>query len=117
MERDARIFVAGHRGLVGSAVLRRLRQGGYGNLLLASRQELDLRNQAAVEAWFRARCPDYVFLVAGTVGGIQANATRPAESTVRVESSGTQGGQPAWWVWIEGLRAVGELEVRRTFDD
>jgi GDP-L-fucose synthase len=79
LERDARIFVAGHRGLVGSAILRRLRRAGYRNLLLTPRQELDLRDQAAVKAWFRAQRPDYVFLVAGTVGGIQANATRPAE--------------------------------------
>jgi len=79
MERSARIFVAGHRGLVGSAVLRQLRAKGYGNLLTATREQLDLRDQAAVNYWFRANRPEYVFLVAGTVGGILANSTRPAE--------------------------------------
>lgn len=79
MNRDARIFVAGHRGLVGSAILRRLSTGGYRNVLTATRQQLDLRDQAAVNYWFRANQPDYVFLVAGTVGGILANSTRPAE--------------------------------------
>src|SRR5215469_1707319 len=79
MDRDARIFVAGHGGLVGSALLRRLRQDGYQNLLTASRDQLDLRDQAAVNYWFKANRPEYVFLVAGTVGGILANSTRPAE--------------------------------------
>ena len=79
MDRDARVFVAGHRGLVGSALLRQLRSEGYENLLTASRDQLDLRDQAAVNYWFKANRPDYVFLVAGTVGGILANSTRPAE--------------------------------------
>src|SRR5947209_10394920 len=78
-DHDARIFVAGHRGLVGSAILRRLRDEGFTNVLTATRDQLDLRDQAAVNYWFRANRPEYVFLVAGTVGGIQANATRPAE--------------------------------------
>ena len=72
-------FVAGHRGLVGSAVVRRLRAEGYANVLTATREQLDLRDQAAVNYWFRANRPEYVFLVAGTVGGILANSTRPAE--------------------------------------
>jgi GDP-L-fucose synthase len=76
---SARIYVAGHRGLVGSGILRRLRAEGFDNLLTATREELDLRDQAAVGAWFRANRPEYVFLVAGTVGGILANSTRPAE--------------------------------------
>ncbi len=77
--RDARIYVAGHRGLVGSAILRQLEQQGFTQLMTATRQELDLRQQAAVEAWFRSHRPQYVFLVAGTVGGILANSSRPAE--------------------------------------
>lgn len=76
---DARVFVAGHRGLVGSAVLRRLEAGAYTNVLTASREQLDLRDQAAVHYWFKANRPQYVYLVAGTVGGIMANSTRPAE--------------------------------------
>lgn len=71
--------MAGHRGLVGSAVVRRLQQDGASHLLLATRSELDLRNQAAVNAWFEKHRPQQVYLVAGTVGGILANSTRPAE--------------------------------------
>jgi GDP-L-fucose synthase len=77
--RSARIYVAGHRGLVGSAIVRRLRQEGFDNVLTATRDRLDLRDQAAVNEWFRANRPEYVFMVAGTVGGILANSTRPAE--------------------------------------
>jgi len=79
METTSRIFVAGHGGLVGSALMRRLRTGGFSNLLTATRDQLDLRDQAAVSYWFRATRPEYVFLAAGTVGGILANSTRPAE--------------------------------------
>ncbi len=79
MPRSARVFVAGHRGLVGSALIRRLTAAGFTNLLSATRDQLDLRDQAAVNYWFKANRPDYVFLVAGTVGGILANSTRPAE--------------------------------------
>jgi GDP-L-fucose synthase len=76
---DARIYVSGHRGLVGSAIVRRLQRAGYTHLLTATRQELDLRDSAAVDAWFGVHRPDYVIHAAGTVGGIHANATRPAE--------------------------------------
>lgn len=76
---SARIFIAGHRGLVGSAIGRRLRKEGFTNLLVATREQLDLRDQAAVSDWFRTNLPEYVFLVAGTVGGILANSSRPAE--------------------------------------
>jgi GDP-L-fucose synthase len=77
--KSARIYVAGHRGLVGSAILRCLTREGYNNILTATRDQLDLRDQAAVNYWFKANRPEYIFLVAGTVGGIWANATRPAE--------------------------------------
>src|SRR5579862_5963300 len=79
IDKKARIYVAGHRGLVGSAILRRLEREGFTNVLTATREQLDLRDQAAVTCWFRANRPEYVFLVAGTVGGILANSTRPAE--------------------------------------
>ena len=79
IDRAARIFVAGHRGLVGSAIVRHLLAEGYDNLLMATRDELDLRHQTVVNDWFRANRPEAVFLVAGTVGGIMANSTRPAE--------------------------------------
>lgn len=79
IDRSARIFVAGHRGLVGSGIVRHLLAEGYDNLLTATRDQLDLRDQAAVNYWFRANRPEAVFLVAGTVGGIMANSTRPAE--------------------------------------
>ena len=75
---SSKVFVAGHRGLVGSAIVRRLRQEGI-TPLTATRDELDLRNQSAVNEWFHANRPDFVYLVAGTVGGILANSTRPAE--------------------------------------
>jgi GDP-L-fucose synthase len=79
MNKDARVYVAGHRGLVGSATIRRLRAAGYERLLTVGPEALDLRDQAAVNYWFKANRPEYVFLVAGTVGGILANSTRPAE--------------------------------------
>ena len=78
-KKDSRIFVAGHRGLVGSAIVRRLHEEGFENLLTPTRDELDLRDQAAVNYWFKANRPEFVYLVAGTVGGILANSTRPAE--------------------------------------
>jgi GDP-L-fucose synthase len=79
MKLDARVYVAGHAGLVGSAVVRRLEAAGHTNILTATRQQLDLRSQSEVSHWFKANRPEYVFLVAGTVGGIMANSTRPAE--------------------------------------
>ena len=79
MTANPRIFVAGHRGLVGSAILRRLERDGHQQILTATREQLDLREQSAVNYWFKANRPDDVYLVAGTVGGIMANSTRPAE--------------------------------------
>ena len=77
--RDAAVYVAGHRGLVGSALIRRLTSAGFTDIRCVTRDQLDLRDQAAVNYWFKANRPEYVFLVAGTVGGILANSTRPAE--------------------------------------
>lgn len=79
MPTDARIYVAGHRGLVGSALMRQLTARGYTNLLTRTHAELDLTRQADVEAFFAAERPEYVFLAAAKVGGILANNTYPAE--------------------------------------
>ena len=79
LRRDMRIYVAGHRGMVGSAIVRRLRAGGFRNLILRSRAELDLTDQGAVRAFLEAERPDYVVLAAAKVGGIHANDTYPAE--------------------------------------
>ena len=79
MEKNARIFVAGSKGLVGSALVRRLQAGGYTNLLLSARDQLDLTDQRAVATFFAREKPDYVILSAAKVGGIYANDTYPAE--------------------------------------
>jgi GDP-L-fucose synthase len=75
----SKIFVAGHRGMVGAAVVRQLQQHGFKNLLLASRSDLDLTSQAAVNQWFAVHRPDVVVFAAAKVGGIHANSTYPAE--------------------------------------
>ncbi len=79
MNPQDKIYIAGHRGLVGSALIRRLKAGGYDNLLTRTHAELDLTNQAATEAFFAHEKPDYVFLAAAKVGGILANNTYPAD--------------------------------------
>ena len=79
MEKNAKIYVAGHRGMVGSAIVRALQQQGYTNFLLRTSKELDLRRQEAVEAFFAAEKPEYVFLAAAKVGGIMANSEHPAD--------------------------------------
>lgn len=79
MDKHARIYVAGHRGLVGSALVRALRARGYDNLLLRSHSELNLEDQAATNAFFAAEKPEYVFLAAAKVGGVFANNEYPAE--------------------------------------
>lgn len=79
MHLSSKIFIAGHRGLVGSALVRKLREKGFENLVLKSRSELDLTDQPAVEAFFKKEQPEFVFLAAAKVGGIHANSTYPAE--------------------------------------
>ena len=79
MEKNSRIFVAGHQGLVGSAICRRLGREGFANLVLRTRAELDLRDQAAARRFFAAERPEYVFMAAARVGGILANTTYPAD--------------------------------------
>ncbi|MDR1378401.1 MAG: GDP-L-fucose synthase [Synergistaceae bacterium] len=79
MEINAKIYVAGHRGLVGSALVRRLKQAGYHNFVFRTSVELDLRDQAATRDFFELERPDYVFLAAAKVGGIHANSAYPAD--------------------------------------
>jgi GDP-L-fucose synthase len=79
MKKDSRIYIAGHRGLVGSAIHRELTRHGYANILTRTREELDLLDTTAVDAFFAKEKPEYVFLAAAKVGGILANNTYPAE--------------------------------------
>jgi GDP-L-fucose synthase len=79
VNRESKIYVAGHRGLVGSAIVQRLEQEGYGNLLMRTREELDLKDSRAVDEFFAEQRPEYVFLAAARVGGIRANDTYPVE--------------------------------------
>ena len=90
MNRDARIFVAGHTGLVGSAILRKLESEGFGNVLTRARSALDLQDQSAVGAFFKEQSPEFVFLAAAKVGGIRANDTYPADfirSNLQIQTS------------------------------
>ena len=79
MKKNARIYVAGHRGMVGSAIVRRLHAGGYSDVLTRTRSELDLMDQGAVRTFLAETRPDYVFIAAAKVGGIYANNTYPAD--------------------------------------
>ena len=79
MEKNSKIYVAGHRGLVGSAIVRKLQEEGYTNLILRTKSELDLRDQRAVKNFFSTELPEYVILCAAKVGGINWNWTNPAE--------------------------------------
>lgn len=79
MQSPDKIYVAGHHGMVGSAIMRKLKHEGYSNLIGRSSRELDLRDQSAVHAFLKEQRPEYVFLVAGKVGGIHANNTYPAD--------------------------------------
>ena len=79
MNKTDKIYIAGHRGLVGSAIVRQLKERSFDNLLMRTHKELDLTNQASVQVFFKNEQPDYVILAAGKVGGIQANNTYPAD--------------------------------------
>ena len=79
MNKQDKIYIAGHRGMVGSAITRKLEQEGFQNLVFSTSQELDLRDQQAVNDFFEAEKPEYVFLAAAKVGGIMANNTYRAE--------------------------------------
>src|SRR6478672_3735099 len=79
MEKDSKVYIAGHRGMVGSAIMRRLQAEGYNNIVTRVSSELDLRNQVSVNKFFEQEKPDYIFLAAAKVGGIQANNIYRAE--------------------------------------
>lgn len=79
MDKNSKIFVAGHKGMVGSAIVRKLSSEGYHNIVTVNKSGVDLRNQEAVETWFNYNRPEYVFLAAAKVGGIVGNSTYPAE--------------------------------------
>jgi GDP-L-fucose synthase len=82
MDRNSKIYIAGHKGLVGSAIMRNLQSQGYNNVVVRTHSELDLTNQAIVESFFQQERPEFVFLAAAKVGGIGANSTYPADFTL-----------------------------------
>jgi len=107
MEKNAKIFVAGHRGLVGSAIVRRLRGLGFENLVLATHAELDLTDAAAVDAFYARTKPEYVFVAAAHVGGILANSRSPVdflETNLRIELNVIAG---AWRAGVKKLLFLG----------
>ena len=107
MEKNAKIFVAGHRGLVGSAIVRRLRGLGFENLVLATHAELDLTDAAAVDAFYARTKPEYVFVAAAHVGGILANSRSPVdflETNLRIELNVIAG---AWRAEVRKLLFLG----------
>src|SRR5205823_5279731 len=103
----SRIFVAGHRGLVGSAICRRLREAGYDDLILRTRQELDLRDAALVRSFFEAERPEYVFLAAARVGGVLANSSFPAEFIYDNLAIQTSVLEAAWRSGVSKLQFLG----------
>lgn len=103
MEAAAKIYVAGHRGMVGSALVRRLQQAGYGNILTRTHAELDLLDQAATHAFLAQEKPDFIFIAAAMVGGIQANNTLRADfiyQNLMVEANLIHG------AWLAGIRRL-----------
>ena len=107
MERSAKIYVAGHRGMVGSALVRRLRQAGYSNILVRTHGELDLMDQAATHAFLAQERPDFIFIAAAMVGGINANNTFRADFIYRnlmVEANLIHG---AWLAGVQRLCFLG----------
>ena len=105
--KHSRIYVAGHLGMAGSAIVRRLRAGGYQNLLLRPRSELDLLDQSAVQAYLQAERPEYVFLAAGKVGGIAANDRERAAFLYENLVLETNVIHAAWEAGVAGLLFLG----------
>lgn len=107
MDRESRIYVAGHRGLAGSAITRRLRSLGFNNLILRSHSELDLTDQQSVRKFFETEAPEYVFLAAAKVGGILANSTYPADFIYSNLSIQTNVIHEAWRARVDRLLFLG----------
>jgi len=107
LERTSRVFVAGHRGLVGSAIVRRLQADGFTNLVQRTHAELDLTDRAAVDRFFAAERPEYVFLAAARVGGIHANNSRPAEFIFSNLAIQTNVIDAAWRAGVTKLEFLG----------
>jgi len=107
MQLDSKIYVAGHRGLVGSALMRQLAAKGYRNLITRTHAELDLTNQAAVSAFFTKEKPEYVFLAAARVGGVVANHTYPAEFIYSNLAIQTNVIHESWEVGVKRLLFLG----------
>ena len=107
MTRNSGIFVAGHKGLVGSAIVRRLKKEGCSNLILRSHAQLDLEKQAEVEAFFEKERPEYVFMAAAKVGGIHANSTYPAEFIYKNIAIQTNIIHSAWKTGVKRLLFLG----------
>ncbi|WP_459706506.1 GDP-L-fucose synthase [Paraburkholderia sp. 2C] len=105
--RASKIYVSGHRGMVGSAIVRRLEAGGYTNILTAARAELDLTNQPAVREFMQKEKPDYVFLAAAKVGGIYANNTFPGEFIYQNLAIQNNVIHSAWEAGVERLLFLG----------
>ena len=107
IDRDAKVFITGHRGMVGSALVRRFKKAGFQSILVATRHEVDLRDQHQVDAWFAENKPDYVVHAAGTVGGINANQTRSAEFLYDNLMIGATVIQSAWQHQVTKLLYLG----------
>lgn len=107
MDKDSKIFVAGHRGLVGSALVRQLQSRGYRNLVVRTHAELDLTDQAAVQHFFAQQKPEYVLLAAAKVGGIHANNTYPAEFIQQNLAIQTNVIHEAWRSGVQRLLFLG----------
>lgn len=107
MQHDARIYVAGHKGLVGSAIVRSLKKQGYNNLILRTKAELDLKEQGAVRDFFSREKPEFVFMAAAKVGGIVANSTYPADFGYQNQAIQTNIIHAAWENKVKRLLFLG----------
>ena len=118
MKKNSRIFVAGHRGLVGSAIWKSLENKGYSYLIGRTHKELDLEDPAAVREFFDREKPEYVFLAAAFVGGIIANSRYRADFIFREEiaRAGLAGTMDQYFAVLTNLRSVGVMGDGRTYD-